>query len=42
MGDFICLAGEKENKCPGGRIPLNAGELTPMDIENPRPQNKRF
>ena len=27
-GDFICLAGEREKKCLGRRLPLNAGELT--------------
>ena len=27
VGDFTCLTGEREKKCPGGRLPLNAGEL---------------
>ena len=26
-GDFTCLAGNWEIKCPGGGLPLNAGEL---------------
>ena len=26
-GGFACFAGEREKKCPGGRLPLNAGEL---------------
>ena len=27
VGDVICLAGERENQCPGGRLPLDEGEL---------------
>ena len=27
VGDFTCLPGEREKKCPGTRLPLNAGEL---------------
>ena len=27
VGDFTCLPGEREKWCPGGRLPLNAGEL---------------
>ena len=27
VGDFTCLSGEREKLCPGGRLPLNAGEL---------------
>ena len=27
VGDFTCLPGEREKLCPGGRLPLNAGEL---------------
>ena len=27
VGDFTGLAGEREKYCPGGRLPLNAGEL---------------
>ena len=30
MGDFICLAGEREKQCPSARLPLNAGELTAL------------
>ena len=26
-GDFTCMAGKREKQCPGGRLPLNAGEL---------------
>ena len=32
MGDFTCLPGEREKKCPGGRLPLNAGELEALHI----------
>ena len=28
-GDFARLEGEREKECPGGRLPLNAGELKP-------------
>ena len=28
LGGFIRLAGEREKQCPGGRLPLNAEELT--------------
>ena len=31
VGDFTCLAGEREKKCPGGRLPPNAGELEALD-----------
>ena len=31
-GDFICLAGEREKDCLGGRLPLNAVELTALQI----------
>ena len=27
VGDFTCLPREREKLCPGGRLPLNAGEL---------------
>ena len=27
VGDFTCLPGDREKWCPGGRLPLNAGEL---------------
>ena len=27
VGDFTCLPAEREKYCPGGRLPLNAGEL---------------
>ena len=27
VGDFTFLPGEREKQCPGGRLPLNAGEL---------------
>ena len=31
VGDFTCLPGEREKKCPGGRLPLNAGELEALN-----------
>ena len=31
VGDLTCLPGEREKKCPGGRLPLNAGELEALD-----------
>ena len=32
VGDFTCLPGEREKWCPGGRLPLNAGELEALDL----------
>ena len=36
VGDFTCLAGEREKKCPGGRLPPNAGELEALRIVRDR------
>ena len=32
VGDFTYLPGEREKQCPGGRLPLNAGELEALDL----------
>ena len=34
VGDFICLAGEREGNMqyPGKRLPLNAGKLTALNM----------
>ena len=32
VGDFTCLPGEREKECPGGRLPLNAGELEALQL----------
>ena len=29
-GDLICLAGEREKECLGGKLALNVGELTAL------------
>ena len=34
VGDLTYLPGEREKQCPGGRLPLNAGELEALVEDN--------